>query len=282
MERAISDEQAKLFEQHRAWQPLRGQRLWGFDLQPIVERISRVTERPNLPYRVILTENRDPNAAALADGRIYITTGMLNYLASRGSHDGELAAIIGHELGHTAAQHLIKRMRIIQQRQLIGTLVGVGTSLAARGANLQIGSILNDAVALVNETAISGYSQEQELEADQLGVRYMLRAGYDPQDALNLLEDFSRFETSGPLIAVGGVPVPAPFLRTHPYTSVRRAYLARYLAELRRATGTAAAAPPARSVDEQRRRLREAQQLYPVGSQSWKNLQRQLDALDHK
>ena len=128
----------------------------------------------------------------------------------------------------------------------------------------------------MNETAISGYSQEQELEADQLGVRYMMRAGYDPQDALNLLEDFVRFESGGPMISVQGIPVPAPFLRMHPYTSLRRAYLARYLNESHVADGHA----PASSTDEERRRLREAQTLYPPGSQSWKNLQHQLDALD--
>ena len=278
LERAISNEQAKLFERHRAWQPRRGQRLWGFDLQAIIDRISRVTERPNLPYRVIVTEDRDPNAAALADGRVYITSGMLNYLASRGSREGELAAIVGHELGHTAAQHLIKRMQMIQQRELIGTLVGVGTSLATRGASSQVGSILNDAVSLVNQTAISGYSQEQELEADQLGVRYMMRAGYDPHDALNLLDDFTRFESGGPMIAIRGVPVPAPFLRTHPYTSLRRAYLARYLNESRVADKPASTAST--DLDEARRRLREAQKLYPPTSQSWRNLQRQLDALD--
>ena len=133
-----------------------------------------------------------------------------------------------------------------------------------------------DATSLLQDVALSGYSQDQELEADQLGIRYVIRAGFDPKAALGLLDDFARFDN------------PSPFLRTHPYTAQRRADLVRYLEETQRQDSGAGSAPvrqesggrPAGAVEEERRRLRQLQQLYPKGSVSWKNLQRQIDALD--
>ncbi|MBI3330829.1 MAG: M48 family metalloprotease, partial [Candidatus Omnitrophica bacterium] len=112
----------------------------------------------------------------------------------------------------------------------------------------------------------SGYSQEQELEADQLGIRYVSRAGFEPWAALDLLQDFSRFD------------YPWPFLRTHPYMSLRRDYLARYLAETRPVSDTIF--EKVSDTGTARKALQDAQRLYPKGSVSWQNLQRQLDALD--
>ncbi|MBI3087340.1 MAG: M48 family metalloprotease [Candidatus Omnitrophica bacterium] len=269
IEQAISALQARELEsrQRVGTRPVqRGERLFGFDLQATLERLSRVTERPNLPYHIFLLRNQDPNAVALADGRTYVTTGILNYLASRGSREDELATVLSHELAHTVAQHLVKRYQQLQQQQLLLTVVGIGAAVAARqgGAQAQqMGQAAQDIAGLLSDVAASGYSQEQELEADQLGVRYMIRAGYDPRAALELLQDFARFDT------------PSLFLRTHPPTARRLEDLARYLAE----SGPEAAGRGTPPLDEQRRRLLEAQQLYPPGSQSWKNIQRQLEEL---
>ena len=65
------------------------ERLGGIPIQQIVDRLSRITERPSLPYRAYVYTDKDPNAAALADGRIYLTTGLLNYLGSRSSKADE-------------------------------------------------------------------------------------------------------------------------------------------------------------------------------------------------
>ena len=255
LEQTISAYQARELERQGARPVSRGERLFGFDLQHTVDRLSRVTERPALAYRVFLLQDKDPNAIALADGRTYITTGMLNYLASRGSRDSELATVLSHELAHTVAQHLVKRYDQLQQQQLLMTVVGLGAAVAAQQGGApaqQMGQAAQDIAGLLSDVAASGYSQEQELEADQLGIRYLIRAGYDPRTALELLQDFARFDA------------PWSFLRTHPPTSRRLEDLARYLAER----------------DDERRRLLNAQHLYPAGSQSWKNLQRQLEELE--
>jgi predicted Zn-dependent protease len=97
IERAISQMQAETFEQDGARLLGTNERISSLPVQAIIERLRVVTERPHLPYRALLYEDTNPNAAALADGRIYLSTGMLAYLKSRGSRESELAAILGHE-----------------------------------------------------------------------------------------------------------------------------------------------------------------------------------------
>ena len=273
IERSISAIQAQGFAREGA-QPLGvEEELWGFRIQEVLDRLSRVTERPHLSYRAYLYGDRDPNAAALADGRVYLSTGMLDYLASRGSRPDELAFILSHELAHTVAQHLVKRYRLLQQQQLILALVATGASAVTREGSAgvqQMGRLAVDAASVVANVAATGYSQDQELEADQLGIRYVIRAGYNPVAALELLSDFSRFDT------------PWPFLRTHPYITQRRADLERYLTQigaLGAPRATLSVPPTRRATDERRQQLLDAQKLYPVGSVSWQNLQRQLDNL---
>lgn len=303
IERTISAAQAKEFEQQGARRIGREETLRGFAVQSVVDRLSQVTERPSLHYRAYLYGSNDPNAAALADGRIYLSTGLINYLASRGGRadepfdssrppgvtrsgrmpsevEAELAFVLGHELAHTVAQHLVKRYRTLQQQQLLMTIVAAGASAVTRNAGpsaQQAGQLALDATSLLQDVANSGYSQEQELEADQLGIRYLIRAGFRPRAALDVLQDFERFDN------------PWPFLRTHPYAALRRQYLERYLNDENH-PGAAPAVPepprvserpPTRHGASQRiRDLRDAQKLYPVGSVSWQNLQRQIDALE--
>ncbi len=271
IERTISTYQAREFEQQGARLLGLDERMSGFDVQRLADRLSRVTERPSLSYRAYLYDDRDPNAAALADGRIYVSTGMLAYLKSRGSRADELAFVLAHELAHTVAQHLVKRYRTLQQQQLLMALVAAGATAATRDAGLgaqQAGQLALDVASLLRDVANSGYSQEQELEADQLGIRYVVAAGFNPQAALDLLEAFERFET------------PWPFLRTHPYSATRRAYLERDLQYTGQLATPQASAPSGDDVAEHVRNLREAQRLYPVGSISWQNVQRQIEKLE--
>jgi predicted Zn-dependent protease len=231
IEESISAVQAKEFEKQGARQVRADERLGGMPIQQIVNRLSR-TERPGLSYRAYIYTDKDPNAAALADGRTYLSSGMITYLASRGGREDELAFVLGHELAHTVAQHLVRRYRTLQQQQVLMSILAAGASAVTSGASTGLqraGQIAVNAAGLLQQVANSGYSQQDELEADQLGIRYVVRAGFDPRAAIVFLRDFERFDSA------------SPFLRTHPYIQLRREHLERYLAE----TGGAGAAPPA-------------------------------------
>ena len=285
IERTISAYQAKEFEQQGARRIGAHEVLRGFEVQSLVDRLSRVTERPGLMYQAYLYPDKDPNAAALADGRIYISTGMINYLAERGGREDEPAFVLGHEIAHTVAQHLVKRYRALQQQQLLMALVAAGVGVATRGRSAsaqQAGNVALDVASTLQDVHNSGFSQEQELEADQLGITYVIKTGFNPKAALDLMEDFSKFEN------------PWPFLRTHPYSALRRQYLERYLQERgylqpqaaaredRVGRFSATSPPPLGQTQGRIQQLRDTQKLYPEGSVSWKNLQNQIDRLDRR
>jgi hypothetical protein len=97
-----------------------------------------------------------------------------------------------------------------------------------------------------------------------------MRAGFRPEEALEMLKDFARFDA------------PVAFLRTHPYATTRQEYLSRYVAEIAQPEVSVAIPAPSTRMQELKRRtheLRQIQKLYPRGSVSWQNLQRQIDAL---
>jgi predicted Zn-dependent protease len=278
IERTISAVQAEEFTKQGARPIGASERVSGFMVQRVVDRLSRVTERPSLRYRTYLYRDADPNAAALADGRIYLSTGLLEYLKGRGGREDELAFILGHEIGHTVAQHLVRRYRQLARQELLIALASAGVSAATRNAGArgqELGQLVLEGAQLARSVVNSNYSQADELEADQLGIQYVMRAGFEPQVALDLLEDFAQFDS------------PSPFLRTHPYITERRAQLVRYLSDIGRlpaAPDAAQAGLPAAGGgrEEEIRELRQTQRLYPEGSVSWTNLQRQIDALESR
>ncbi len=224
LERKISEIQAQeLTRNHRLVDPSYAT-LRGVRIPAVLSRLVAVSERPHLRYVVYIIEDRDPNAAALADGRVFITTGMLEYLAARGARQDELAFILAHELAHTCAQHLVKRLQQVQWTEALTELAGAAASgIASSGSGVtqaaaqragQVGSLVGN---VAGNMYVAGYSQGQELEADQLGARYCVRAGFNPWAGVALLEDFRRFDIHG------------LYLSTHPYSERRASDLTRFL-----------------------------------------------------
>ena len=231
LERQISTIQANQLEQKNTILDPAAAKAKGYDLTAIVERLVRVTERPGMFYRVYLLSDSDPNAAALADGRVYVTMGMIDYLAWRQAPEDELAFVIAHELAHTNAQHLVKLYRQLQWSGFLSTAAGtIAISALSHGVSsgqvsvstaqpvYDVTMLLTNVIAQIH---LSGYSQEQELEADQLGLRYLLRAGFEPEAAIRMVEDFQRFE------------VPGTFFSTHPYMARRAEDLKHFLDDAR-------------------------------------------------
>jgi len=157
-------------------------------VQRVGQRIAAVSDR-RLPYEFRVVNDGSPNAWALPGGKIAVNRGLL--LALR--DEAELAAVLAHEVVHAAARHTAQSM----QRGIFlqGALVAAGVSL--QGSDYQELGMLGAAIGA--NLVKSRYSREAESEADAYGMRYMLRAGYDPAAAVSLQETFVRlFEGKSP------------------------------------------------------------------------------------
>lgn len=157
-------------------------------LQAYVNRIgqslAKRSHRNNIPYKFTILEDPSVNAFALPGGYIFITTGLMAYLNS----EGELAGVLGHEIGHVTARHGA-------QQQSAGLASAILLEVLAKKAGKSTVNSLNQ----ISTAIIRGYGREHELEADRLGAEYLARAGYSPQnmyDVISVLkaqEEFSKY-----------------------------------------------------------------------------------------
>ncbi len=159
-------------------------------------------------WEINVFEDDTPNAFALPGRKIGVHTGLLK--AAQNQH--QLAAVIGHEIGHVEAHHSGERLSV-------QTTAGVAATAAAimLGSN---SSERNMAMAALGVGATVGvilpFNRTQESEADEIGLRYMAKAGFDPNESITLWQNMA---------AEGGGKAPPEFLSTHPSDETRMARL---------------------------------------------------------
>lgn len=150
-------------------------------VQKIGDRVARGSHRPDLIYRFTVLDTPQVNAFALPGGYIYVTRGILSYLNS----EDDLAAVLGHEIGHVTARHAVRQ-------HTTSTLTGITGAILASQSGIQgAGDIAN----LLGTALVRGYGREHELEADRLGAEYLARTGYDPEAMLNVVRVLKNQET---------------------------------------------------------------------------------------
>lgn len=145
------------------------------------QRLAAASDR-NLPYEFRVLNDSSPNAWALPGGKISINRGLLVELES----EAELAAVLSHEIVHAAARH--SAQSIERNLFLQGALMAAGVALGDSNYR-DIGML---GANLGGQLVQQKYSRDAETEADAYGMRYMLRAGYDPAAAVELQETFVR------------------------------------------------------------------------------------------
>jgi len=176
------------------------------ELQDYVSRIGKKVAKTadrDMPYEFTLLASEVPNAFALPGGKVYVTAGLM----SRMSNERQLAAVLGHEIGHVCALHNVNAM----QRQLgANILVEIAQRAVAEKYAPTAGSVTKYAGLFVNLR----YGRTDEYQADELGIRYLTRAGYHPWGMVELLEIL--FKESQ-----GGESSFMELFQTHPLTSKR-------------------------------------------------------------
>ncbi len=151
----------------------------------------------------LLNDPKTINAFALPGGQVFITRGLFVKL----KNEAQLAGVLGHEIGHVIERHSAQQMATGQLGQLLTVAVGVGASgQDDRGRKAQM------AAALANQMMSLRYSRGDESQADEIGLKYMAQAGFDPRGMLDVMRILKE--------ASGGNRQPE-FLATHPLPETR-------------------------------------------------------------
>ena len=153
-------------------------------VQQVGKKLAAVSDRPNLPYEFVVLNNDVPNAWAMPGGKLAINRGLLVYLED----EAQLAAVLGHEIVHAAARHSA-------QQQTQNVLMGAGVLIAGVAIaekKPEYGVLGMGAMAVGAQAWQAKYGRSHELESDEVGMKYMAKAGYDAQAAVELQEIFVK------------------------------------------------------------------------------------------
>ncbi len=166
-------------------------------IDQIGQRLVNSSIARETPYKYDFHLLRDPNtvnAFALPGGQVFITYGLLKRL----ENEDQLAGILGHEIAHVVGRHSAERIakQDLTQGIVNGVLVGSDGGAGAAQTAAMIGNLIN-----------MKYSREDELESDKLGVKFLIDAGYRPEEMIGVMKILKE--------AAGGQSVPE-FQSTHP------------------------------------------------------------------
>jgi predicted Zn-dependent protease len=177
-------------------------------------QLAELSERPDLPWEFHAVDSAVINAFALPGGKIFITRGLMEQMTS----EAQLAGVLGHEVGHVTAKHINDQMT--QQIAISVVLIGLGVVaeqqdedwLRVLGAGAQVGGSLY----------MLKFSRSHEYEADELGLRYMGRLGYNPAAQAEVMEILQAAGGGG-----GGIEL----FKTHPDPDKRAERVRKLVAE---------------------------------------------------
>jgi predicted Zn-dependent protease len=162
-----------------------------------VQSRSRASQTPYEFHFELLADPETVNAFALPGGPVFITRGLYKRL----QNEGQLAGVLGHEIGHVVGRHSSEQMAKSQLAQTLVGAAGVAASDSGHGQEaVQIG-------AFVAQMAQLRYGRQDELQADTLGVDFMSEAGYDPRGMVEVMKILES--------ASGGQRAPE-FMSSHP------------------------------------------------------------------
>lgn len=156
----------------------------------------------------LLADEQTINAFALPGGPVFITKALFDRLET----EGQLAGVLGHEIGHVVARHSAQRIAKANLTEgITGAVVVASGDERTAGVALMVGQMVN-----------MKYGREDELQSDMLGVQFMVDAGYDPRSLIGVMRILE--ETSG--------GAPPEFMSTHPNPGNRAARIEEAIRQL--------------------------------------------------
>lgn len=171
-----------------------------YRLNYIGARVSSLSDRGDLTYIFRIVKDKEFNAFAIPGGFIYLNSGLMEVTT-----DDELACILGHEIGHIAARHSVKKLQAVMGYQII---IGIALGVSGRQSIARAMGIVFNLMSL-------GYSRQDEFLADKLGVRYAKRAGFNPSGMVTFFEKLKKEAQKR------GTNFYLPFLSSHPPLEAR-------------------------------------------------------------
>jgi predicted Zn-dependent protease len=181
-------------------------------VQGIVDRLAASIPPQPFPFLAQVVLEPSMNAFAVPGGNVFVQTGLIAEL----DHESELAGVLGHELAHVTQRHVamsIERNQVITVASLLGALAGLLLGGGQGGGALLAGSMA------AGQTAMLNYSRGDETEADQMGIQYLIKAGYPPS---GIISSFKKIRAKQ---WATGIDVPT-YLSTHPDVGTRIAEMA--------------------------------------------------------
>ncbi len=175
-------------------------------LTGVGEALAARSHRPAMPYTFRGVNAVYANAYAFPGGTIAATRGLLAALES----EAELAALLGHEIGHVCARHTAERMT----KGMLASLVVTGAALAVQQQSRDAGDLTAGLGAVFAGGLLARYSRGDEREADALGLEYMTRAGYSPEGCVALMDRLRKMAKDKPNVI-------AMIFATHPMSDER-------------------------------------------------------------
>ncbi len=189
-----------------------------FYINAVGKRIVSVMPEPPFAYRFYVVEENVYNAFAGPAGHIFVNSGLLEAMEG----EEELAGILAHEIAHVQCRHIsekIEKAKKIGIAALAGMVAGI--FLGSGGASA-LGNAVTIGSAAAAHSAVLAFSREDEMQADQIGMRYLYDAGYEGKGLLAMLRKIRSKQW------FGSDQIP-DYLSTHPASEDRMVYIDAYI-----------------------------------------------------
>ena len=173
-------------------------------LRRVGERLSKVVfwDMPDADWEFVVFDVPQINAFAMAGGKVGVFSGLFKIARN----DDQLASVIAHEIAHVTAKHVHEKL---SQEMAVSTIGAVGMiGGMASGASLLTVDALSQAYGITTTVGGLAFDRGKEKEADYIGLMYMARAGYNPEEAVKVLDALDAESANE--------PTPPAFLSTHP------------------------------------------------------------------